>query len=240
MENTVFAASKLLKERNYNKVLDIGSGTGRFLRKMLEELDYNITIASDITDRFIMLQRENIDNQRLIFVKADAAKLPFLNGEFDLVTVSNALHHFESIDEVVHEMKRVVKPGGLLLVEEMINNDLTVAQQNKVDLNHLYVEVDQLRGFVHNYTLSLEEVKGRFNVDGLLHREEFIIEEVNNRRMDETYKQDIFQGIDRLLKRIEDNEHYHRLKMESERLKKSINIHGLSSDKKIALIYEKN
>ena len=51
------------------------------------------------------------------FQAADAAKLPFLEPVFDLALISLALHEIESKkrDEVLSEMKRVVKKGGRLI-----------------------------------------------------------------------------------------------------------------------------
>ncbi len=50
------------------------------------------------------------------WVQADAARLPFENGSFDLVVSTEAFHWFPDPDTVLAELRRVLRPGGTLLV----------------------------------------------------------------------------------------------------------------------------
>ncbi|MEC9293743.1 MAG: class I SAM-dependent methyltransferase [Chloroflexota bacterium] len=48
-------------------------------------------------------------------IVADAASLPFVDGYFDLIFSSNVLEHVESIEKSLLEMKRVLKPDGIMI-----------------------------------------------------------------------------------------------------------------------------
>ena len=48
-------------------------------------------------------------------IVADASRLPFVDGYFDLVFSSNVLEHIERLDACLAEMKRVLAPGGIMI-----------------------------------------------------------------------------------------------------------------------------
>lgn len=50
------------------------------------------------------------------FVAADGMRLPFVDGAFDLVTISYGLRNLPDIRAGLQEMRRVLRPGGRLLV----------------------------------------------------------------------------------------------------------------------------
>ena len=49
-------------------------------------------------------------------VQADSERLPFARGAFDVVTCANSFHHYPHQDRAVAEMRRVLRPGGKLLL----------------------------------------------------------------------------------------------------------------------------
>jgi demethylmenaquinone methyltransferase/2-methoxy-6-polyprenyl-1,4-benzoquinol methylase len=57
-----------------------------------------------------------VDPARLQFLCADALKIPFADGSFDVVTVGYGLRNLASWERGLEEMARVARPGGRLLV----------------------------------------------------------------------------------------------------------------------------
>jgi ubiquinone/menaquinone biosynthesis C-methylase UbiE len=55
-------------------------------------------------------------------VLADVATLPFPDGEFDLVVSFTGLHCFPDPRRAVHEMGRVLHPGGVLTGSTLLND----------------------------------------------------------------------------------------------------------------------
>jgi ubiquinone/menaquinone biosynthesis C-methylase UbiE len=80
--------------------------------------------ATDITDEMLDLVRGEIvkrglSNMRVAIARAES--LPFEDASLDLVTCRIAPHHFESIARFLDEARRVLKPGGtLVLVDNVV------------------------------------------------------------------------------------------------------------------------
>ena len=49
-------------------------------------------------------------------VRGDSERLPFESGAFDIVTCANSFHHYPRQERAVAEMRRVLRPGGRLMI----------------------------------------------------------------------------------------------------------------------------
>ncbi|HEU5348661.1 MAG TPA: methyltransferase domain-containing protein, partial [Ktedonobacterales bacterium] len=101
--------------------LDISTGGGHTALAVAPHVA-RITV-SDLTPRMLaaargFLMAGGVTNAT--YVVADAEQLPFLDASFDLVTVRIAPHHYANVPKAVHEMARVLKPGGRLVVIDNI------------------------------------------------------------------------------------------------------------------------
>jgi len=93
-------------------VLDVGGGRGWFSRKLREKRP---EIGVYVVD--IALPNRPFDDVE--YIRGDALRLPVGDESFDAVTAHAILHHLpENLDGVMEEIDRVLKPGGVLLVEE--------------------------------------------------------------------------------------------------------------------------
>jgi SAM-dependent methyltransferase len=93
-------------------VLDLGTGTGKGARLVAERFPAAEVVGVDLSSAMVreasaLLPRELA--ARVRFQVADAAALPFGNGEFDLVVLLNMI-------PFVAELARVTAPGGTLVV----------------------------------------------------------------------------------------------------------------------------
>ena len=57
-----------------------------------------------------------VPRSQITFLRGDALRVPFRDGEFDVVTISYGLRNLENIEAGLTEIWRVLKPGGRLLV----------------------------------------------------------------------------------------------------------------------------
>lgn len=104
---------KYIKEND--KVLDIGCGNGR-LYHVLKEKQILYT-GLDLSEELIKISKAKYPE--VDFMVGDMKKLPFLAGSFDAVFCIAAFHHLTTAEErlqTLREMKRVVKPGGKILL----------------------------------------------------------------------------------------------------------------------------
>lgn len=87
-------------------VLDVGCGNKPFF----PSLEKNIQSYIGVDD----IHTPHLNNQIDIF--ADAGRLPFKKEYFDLVLLTQVLEHVKSPSEVLVEIRRVLKTGGVLLI----------------------------------------------------------------------------------------------------------------------------
>ena len=103
------------------KVLDIAGGTGDLARKFMDIVGSRGEVwLTDINESMLTVGRDRLTNEgRLPRVAlCDAEKLPFPDDYFDRVTVAFGLRNMTHKDVALAEMRRVVKPGGRVLVLE--------------------------------------------------------------------------------------------------------------------------
>ncbi len=81
------------------------------------------------------------------FSQADVHHLPFRDGAFDLVTCRRAAHHFSDIARALGEMKRVLREGGRLVIDDrsVPEDDFVDACMNELDRYHDESHVRQYR-----------------------------------------------------------------------------------------------
>jgi SAM-dependent methyltransferase len=107
---------KYLPNKDYEKVLGFGSAYGEELLPIKAKIK-SATIV-DPSDAFV---QEQVYGIPLTYVKpAPNGKLPFDNDIFDLMTCFGVLHHIPNVSSVIHELARILKPNGYMLIREPI------------------------------------------------------------------------------------------------------------------------
>jgi SAM-dependent methyltransferase len=98
------------------RVLEIGIGQGTDLLQFAKA--GAICHGVDITDNHLRLTARNfeLNGKTVVLKKADATQLPFPDNHFDCVYSFGVLHHIPEIAEVISEVRRVLKPGGILMI----------------------------------------------------------------------------------------------------------------------------
>lgn len=102
--------------KSHDKMLDVGAGRGSFTSIIKEGLGfaeaYGIDIRNDclsaLKDRKIITYNFNVLS----------GPLPFADGYFDFVMTMGLFHHLPYFDDLILEVKRVLKPGGVFLLCE--------------------------------------------------------------------------------------------------------------------------
>ena len=97
-------------------VLDVGCGTGYFTRILARDTKNAFFTGVDMEDVLIAHARQKACEEGLdiTFLEGDALHLDFPDNSFDVVTIHTFLTSVEDPEKAFSEMKRVVKPGGLI------------------------------------------------------------------------------------------------------------------------------
>lgn len=154
---------RIIGNEKINKVLEVGVGRGDFLSVLVDCFD------TDTHYTGIDTEQSHLDMASEIF-KDKNVELHVMNGErmafgsnvFDIAFISNTLHHLPDPKKVLEEMKRVVKPGGYIVVHEMINENQSEKQNVHVWIHHLCAEIDSALGVHHAHTYKKSEIKNLF------------------------------------------------------------------------------
>lgn len=94
------------------RLLDAGGGTGRVASALLPYLDH--ALVADVSNGMLKQARA----KGLPALNARAEQLPFSDGAFERILMVDALHHVIHQAETLRELYRVLKPGGILVIEE--------------------------------------------------------------------------------------------------------------------------
>ena len=103
-------------------ILDVACGPG-FLTKELAGRSKNFNIVGiDLSKQAVSSAKENCKKLgNVLFKVGNVNRLPFLEGRFDVVVCRDSLHHFRCPEVALKEMRRVVKRGGLLYIQDLKN-----------------------------------------------------------------------------------------------------------------------
>ena len=99
---------------NGERVLDVGCGTGSLTFALPKAADVSEVAGIDFSPVFVEeAQRRNAD-PRITIQQGDACALPFPDGYFDRALALLVLHFVPNAEKAVAEMRRVVRPGGVV------------------------------------------------------------------------------------------------------------------------------
>lgn len=109
-----------LEEISVPAVLDVCCGTGAVTSAFAERYSEALIVGLDFSRGMLLKARTKPTGQRVRYTEGDAARLPFRDESFDVVTCSHALYELKgpARQRALSEMKRVVRPGGVVLIME--------------------------------------------------------------------------------------------------------------------------
>lgn len=105
------------------RVLDVGCGTGVLLEAILRRFPAVRVTGVDPSPSMLQFARRRLpDHAQLLDGRAE--DLPVADSQFDAVVSCSAFHYFDRPDKALEEMKRVLKPGGQLIITDWCDDFL--------------------------------------------------------------------------------------------------------------------
>lgn len=186
--STIFRQSQLYRflfysqdhseENNLSRsILDCGAGGIQPPLGLFHSFQYE-TAGIEFSDQQIQraAEFEKKENINLNIRKGDMRELPFSDHSFSFVYSYNSVFHMPKSDikKSINEMKRVARPGGLLYVNLLTENDTGFGTGEKVGHGE-YLQEEHGGQVIHSY-FSTEEQKKLFDGENVILREERILD----------------------------------------------------------------
>lgn len=100
-------------------VLEIGCGNGYGTRLIKKYFKPKKITAIDLDKRMIDIAKRKHNDPIVSFEVGDAAKLAYQSNIFDAIFDFGIIHHIPNWKDCLRELKRVLKPGGQLIIEDL-------------------------------------------------------------------------------------------------------------------------
>ncbi|MDQ0418034.1 demethylmenaquinone methyltransferase/2-methoxy-6-polyprenyl-1,4-benzoquinol methylase [Croceifilum oryzae] len=116
-------AMKKMNVQPGQTALDICCGTCDWTLALAEASEHGNVVGLDFSSNMLEIGRKKVKDSghsdQIELVQGNAMSLPFEDSTFDYVTIGFALRNVPDYVQVLQEMKRVVKPGGLVVSLEL-------------------------------------------------------------------------------------------------------------------------
>lgn len=141
-----------------DKVLDVGSGTGYQVGKLIQ---HGIAaVGCDISATLIEVARQNCKSHDVAgakFVQWDGQTLPFAAGEFDCATTNTVVQHVvdeAALRQIFSEVSRVLRPQGRFIISELM-----APLDVQTDIHVKLRSVESYKKLAAQYRLQAREVR---------------------------------------------------------------------------------
>ena len=153
--------SEELEKENYIDLLDCGCGTGPMISLLYEKDPSKHYTGLDLTPRMIEVGKsKNLEG--VDWIVGDCENLPFDDNSFDVIICSNSFHHYPNPRKFFDSVKRVLRPGGRLILQ-----DYTAPKPILWLMNHTEMPMANMIGHGDVAARSLDEIRGFCDTAGL-------------------------------------------------------------------------
>jgi ubiquinone/menaquinone biosynthesis C-methylase UbiE len=105
-------------------ILDIGTGTAQIPIQLCRANASATVVGIDLAEQMLLVGRENVRRAelagRIRLEQEDAKNLDYSSASFGAVISNSIVHHIPQPARVLAEMVRVVKPGGILFIRDLL------------------------------------------------------------------------------------------------------------------------
>ncbi len=122
-----------LEKEEFTDILDAGCGTGAVISLLAEKYPEKHYMGIDLSPKMIeVASTKKVKNAE--FICGDCENLPFEDNSFDAITCSMSFHHYPHPVDFFRSCKRVLRPGGRLIIRDMTANPILLRLINSVEI----------------------------------------------------------------------------------------------------------
>jgi ubiquinone/menaquinone biosynthesis C-methylase UbiE len=152
----------------------MGTGTARIPILMCQKRSQYLITGVDLAQSMLIVGQRNVEeagvNQRIRLERVDSKKMPYPDLEFDMLISNSLVHHLPDPLSFFEEIKRLIRPGGAMLIRDLIRpdndrvvNELVAKTGENYDSHQQQLFRDSLKA-----ALTLAEVEALIDRVGLL------------------------------------------------------------------------
>ncbi len=163
-----------------DRALDLGCGNGKTVSALLQS-GAQVT-GLDFSEEAISYCNKTFGNKAR-FTVSDCSELPFEDGSFDIVTMVHVLEHLddEQLSMTVSEVKRVLSPGGKIMVRAFAINDMRASgEESNVrgnGIKYRYFTLDLIKRLFSDMDIIMAEtIEDKMRFGGVRVRVECIFQ----------------------------------------------------------------
>ena len=154
-----------LAPRDGQHLLDVAGGTGDIAFRFLERASGARVTVCDMTESMLVEGRKRAEAgklaDRMAWVTGYAMALPFADDSFDRYTISFGIRNVTRIPDALAEARRVLKPGGRLMVLEFSQMPVPMLQwlYDRYSFNVIPVMGQIIAGDRESYQYLVESIR---------------------------------------------------------------------------------
>jgi len=124
IDTSVHETRKRLEIAAGHHVLDVGCGTGVLLELLARQQPRGTYIGTDLSGEMLAVARRRVPGAVALY-RAAAESLPVAGATVDLLVSTSVFHFVRGPDLALQEMRRVLKPGGKLIITDWCRDYLS-------------------------------------------------------------------------------------------------------------------
>lgn len=171
-EATLTATVEAIPRERILRMLNVGCGTGLLEQAVKDLLPGTHVIGLDLSPEMLRQAQGKFGVAwRPSWINGQAESLPFISGIFDVVVCANSFHFFRQPVRVVEEFRRVLQPGGWLVLTDWCDDYLACRLCDRVlrlvDPAHFRTYgLQQCKDLLSNMGFKMDRAR-RFKIDWL-------------------------------------------------------------------------
>ena len=106
-----------LQQLDFQKILDVGCGTGEILKSITERYSFAQLYGLDISEEMLKQANDKLKGTATLIL-GDAENITLEMNSFDLLLCTDSFHHYPNPQQAISEFYRVLKHGKFLLIAD--------------------------------------------------------------------------------------------------------------------------
>ena len=159
------------------KLLDIGSGTGRLVSAFRQNLPHLSVTGIDLAHGMVICAKKRFAGcADIMLVCGDAEILPFKNSSFDMVVSTSTFQWLSPLDGPFAEVWRVLKPGGrfcfalfgektLFELRDSYNSAISLLGKSQADRTHRFADCTTVKAALNSASFGNIDVFDELEIE---------------------------------------------------------------------------